>query len=310
MKKTQITTLFMAGAAVFSMAAGSSVLAAPETGSYTIQYNYNAENTEDMPEYQFLSGNMKGMLNNESRLSVDVTLELEEDEKYRLESSCYVTESGKIAEVGDDTGIGMTLITTAEGSYTENEDGTITIAVPEHAEHVLKTDTYSSQMKSSAGIQVAGSSDDGEWDSDEEPSILEFIPETIFTLSDDGKIVDYDYADPEDAKMNEKETETADTESEEGNALLVITSDDTATTFTLNDNGTYTFEYADYGITDIGTYVYDASASSLTITDANGKETVSSVDGENVVFHYEYSESDQLTGDYTVAVTELEKIWK
>lgn len=46
------------------------------------------------------------------------------------------------------------------------------------------------------------------------------------------------------------------------------------------------------------------------ITDANGSETVSSTDGDSIVFHYVCSQSDQLTGDYTVAAADLEKAVK
>ena len=67
----------------------------------------------------------------------------------------------------------------------------------------------------------------------------------------------------------------------------------------LFDNGTYEFYFASYDVKDNGTYAYDADSQTLTITDANGKETKSEADGDNVKFHYEYSESDQLTGDFT-----------
>ena len=86
---------------------------------------------------------------------------------------------------------------------------------------------------------------------------------------------------------------------------LAIPSDDEQTTFTLFDNGTYEFYFASYDVKDNGTYAYDADSQTLTITDANGKETKSEADGDNVKFHYEYSESDQLTGDFTVEAAAL-----
>ena len=90
-----------------------------------------------------------------------------------------------------------------------------------------------------------------------------------------------------------------------GNELIAIPSDDEQTTFTLFDNGTYEFYFASYDVKDNGTYAYDADSQTLTITDANGKETKSEADGDNVKFHYEYSESDQLTGDFTVEAAAL-----
>lgn len=285
-------------------------MSSKDAKTYTVTFNANEGNVENMPEYQFLSGNMKGMLNNDSRLHVDVTLNLDGNTTYELESDCYVIEGGKTAEVGDETGIGMEFHTKATGTYKTNDDGTVEISIPDHVAHVLTTDTYSSQMKDAAGIRINGNKDDGEWDSDDEPAILELIPETIFTLSEDGSIVSYSYLHPENIETgDEGQKEGEDTQAEEpslGSELLAIPSDDTGTTFTLTDNGTYEFVFPDYGISDIGSYVYDAESSTLTLTDANGKETVSSVDGDNVVFHYEYSQSDQLTGDYTVAAAELE----
>lgn len=121
--------------------------------TYTISYNMNSGNTGDMPEYQFLSGNFKSILNYDSRIYVDVTLSLNGAGAYSLESDCYVVESGKRAEVGDETGIGQTCITTAAGNYVENSDGTVTISVPDQATHELVTDTYSSQMKEPVGVK-------------------------------------------------------------------------------------------------------------------------------------------------------------
>lgn len=277
-----------------------------EAQTFTTTFNLNSGNAENLPEYQFLSGNMKGMLNYDSRIYLDVTLELDGAGSYALESNCYIIEGGKLAEVGDETGIGQTFLTTATGSYEDNGDGTVTIAVPDHATHELKTDTYSSQMKDAVGVKVAGSSEDGAWDSDEEASILELVPETIFTLSQDGSIVTWDYANPVEEEVEETDDEAAkEAEAVPGNEVLAISSDDGGTTFTLYDNGVYEFYFESYDIRDNGTYTYDEATSTLTITDGNGKETVSDVNGDHVVFHYAYSQSDQLTGDYTIAATDL-----
>lgn len=223
--------------------AGSSSKAEESGGTktYKVSYNTNNGNVEDMPQYQFLSGNMKGMVKNDSRVFVDITLELDGAEAYKLESDCYIIEAGKRAEAGDETGIGLTLTTEAEGSYEDNGDGTVTISVPSHAVHELASDTYSSQMKDAAGIHVAGGSEDGKWDSGQEASILDFVPETIFTLEDES-IVTYTYLHPEEYETQDSEKDDAKAEDGKnggqkdetlGNEILSITSDDEGTVFKL-----------------------------------------------------------------------------
>ena len=258
-----------------------------------------------MPEFQFLSGNMKGITSYDSRMYVEIDLTLDGKDGYKLVSDCYVIENGKKAEVGDDTGIGVTLTTTAEGTYTDNGDDTVTIDTPEHVHHDMFTDTYSVQMKESAGMNVLGNEEDGSYDSDDLPELTSMVPETVFTLHDKGEIVTYNYLHPEDyetEKKTEDDTKAAETA---GNELIAIPSDDEATTFTLFDNGTYEFYFASYDVKDNGTYTYAADSQTLTITDANGKETTSTVDGDNIKFQYAYSESDQLTGDFTVEAAAL-----
>ena len=79
---------------------------------------------------------------------------------------------------------------------------------------------------------------------------------------------------------------------------------DQETEFKLYADGTYAFYFESYDITDEGTYTYADGV--LTITDKNGTVTTSETDGDNVKFHYAYSDSDQLTGDYTVASSDLD----
>lgn len=304
MKKTAAMIVLAAGV----MTAGAAVQAEMPEGTYSITYNLNEGNTEDMPEYQFLSGAMRGMVNNDSRIYVQIDLTLDGEDAYELTADCYVVEGGKTAEVGDETGIGLKMTTTAEGTYVDNGDDTVTINTPEHVHHDMATDTYSILMKDACGMNVLGNTEDGEYDSDDLPEMVTMVPETIFTLDEEGGIVTYAYLHPEEYET-EAETEAAaeGASSETGAELLVITSDDGQTTFTLYDNGTYEFYFESYDVKDNGTYVYDADAATLTITDANGKATEAAADGGTVKFHYEYSESSQLAGDFTADAAELEK---
>ena len=307
MKKSVAAVLTAGIMAVGVISSGLTVFAEDaEEKTYTVTYNLNDGNTEDMPGFQFLSADMKGLTSYDSRMYVEVDLTLDGNDGYKLVSDCYVIENGKKAEVGDDTGIGVTMTTTAEGKYTDNGDDTVTIETPEHVHHDMFTDTYSVQMKEAAGMNVVGETEDGSYDSDDLPEMTSMVPETVFTLSDEGEIVTYNYLHPEDYETEEAEDGAEDTVADAAGAeLIAIPSDDEGTTFTLFDNGTYEFYFASYDIKDNGTYTYDADSQTLTITDANGKETTSTVDGDNVKFHYEYSESDQLTGDYTVEAAAL-----
>lgn len=270
-----------------------------KTETYKITYNMNDGNTTDMPGYQFLGADFSGIINADSRLYIEETLKLDGSGEYELISDCYVVETGERQEVGAVTGIGQTWIMTAKGTYTDNGDGTITTSDAVSADLEVKTDTYSSQMKDAVAFAVAGSSEDGKWSSSDTPEILDFVPETVFTVAD-GAIISY--VNPKAAGAAEQEEGAAG--AVVGEAAVVIPSDDQGTVFNLYSDGTYTFVFESYDITDAGTYTYADGV--LTITDKNGIVTTSTADGDNLKFHYVYSDSDQLTGDYTVAAADLE----
>ena len=272
--------------------------------NYKVTYNLNEGNTENLPNYQFLGADFSKLLNYDSRLYIDLTLNLDGESRYELIAESYVIERGERQEPGGETGIGQTWIATGTGTYTDNGDGTILTNNANKVTLKVKTDVYSSQLKESIGFSVNGSSEDGEWNSDDTPELLTFMPGSLFTVAD-GKILSY--VDP-DAKeeaetiaemgdtVEEAETETAETENVE--TLIVIPSNDSATSFSLLADGTYIFYFESFDISDCGTYAYEDGV--LTVTDKNGSVTVSEADGENIKLHYVYSDSDQLTGDYTV----------
>lgn len=274
--------------------------------TYTVSYNLNTGNTTDMPDYQFLGGDLSGLLNYEGRLYTDITLALSDDGSYELTSDTYTMSNGKKIEIGASDGIGIVCTLNAEGTYEDNGDGTVTTSAAEHAAFNLETDVYSKEIVTAAGIAAVEGEDNGEYDSDETPVLLDWVPETIFTLGEDGDIVTYARADgaaaaSDEAAADEGTGAAATTAAE----LIAIPSDDGATSFTLYDDGSYRFYFESYQIEDLGTYTYDAATSTLTITDANGTETVSTVDGDNVVFEYAFSQDGQLTGAFTVASADL-----
>lgn len=277
--------------------------------SYTISYNLNTGNIEGMPNYQFLGGDISGFLAYEGRLYDDITLTLNDDGTYELTSDCYTMTNGERVEIGASDGIGLVIILTAEGTYEDNGDGTVTTSAAEHATFELETDVYSKEIVAAAGLAAVEGEDSGEYDSDDTPVLLEWVPETVFTLGEDGDIVTYARADGaaeiDAAAEGTDETAAGETDAAAAAELTTIPSDDGATTFTLYDDGSYRFYFESYQVEDLGTYTYDAETSTLTITDANGTQTVSAAEGDNVKFHYAYSQSDQLTGDFTVSAADL-----
>ena len=270
-------------------------------GTYNVSLNQQNGNVEadELPDYQFLSNDMGGMLRAESRLYVDITLTLDGEGKYDLFSDCYVIESGKRAVVGDDTGLGLVFTTKAEGTYTENSDGTYTIAAPAHAVAEIKTDTYSSQMK---GFMSFGDHDeDGVFDSDQVPEVLDFVPETIFTLDKDTKAI-VSWLNP--AEETEEEAPAEEQPAEEAAPAAeaaVIPSDDGGTEMVFNPDGTYVFKFAAYNIEDAGTYTYDNGALKV----VNAADTEMTAEGDPLKLHYVSAVSDQLTGDFTIPADAL-----
>ncbi|MBQ8161127.1 MAG: hypothetical protein IJ083_10285, partial [Clostridia bacterium] len=274
-------------------------------GTYTVSYNQGNENTDDMPDYQFLCSDFSGMVKADSRFYVDVALILDGSENYELNVDSYVIEAGSRAKVGDDTGLGLVLTTKAEGKYTLNEDGTVTIAPATHAVFEMQTDTYSSQMKSAAKMNVNGNDADGVYDSKDEPAVLDFVPETIFTLGKGKVIESWESTETEEETEPEDETEAENVADEapadEPSDSVTVSSSDEATTMTFNADGTYRFFFEAYGVEDLGDYTYENGV--LTVINAAGAEMTA--EGDPVQLHYVSSINEQLGGDYEISAAAL-----
>ena len=170
-------------------AAGSS--APGLTGTYKATISGAEGNLEIMPGYQFQCGNLSGLMNYDTRLNLALELTLNPDNTYALFSDAYCVEAGKRAVIGDDTGLGMVSTMKAEGTYTVNEDGTVTTSPATHAVFTLELDTYSSQMRSPADYKIGeAEAADGTYDSADHPAVLDAVPATVWTLAD-GKITSY-----------------------------------------------------------------------------------------------------------------------
>ena len=203
MKK--LKKIIAAAAAICLIGATAASLAAcddsPElVATYTTYYNQN--NVAEMPGYQFVKTN-NFFVAFDARVNCDITLELYDDNTYVLTADHYVIENGERTPIPSETGCGMTVKTVAEGTYTQNEDGTqITIAPATTATYTVESDEYSAQMVAMGFSFNTGTTPeelDGEWfettgevpeDKENTEGVLDMIPETIFTVEGD-EIVTY-----------------------------------------------------------------------------------------------------------------------
>ncbi len=162
--------------------AGSSEASLART--YTTTFTGAEGNVDLVQDYQFQCADLLGLMNYDSRLTLTLTLTLNEDGTYALFSDAYCIEAGKRAEIGDETGLGMISTMNAEGTYVVNEDGTVTTSPATHAVFELALDTYSNQMRGPANYKIGDLDADGTYDSDEHPAVLDAVPETTWTLGD------------------------------------------------------------------------------------------------------------------------------
>nr|MCR5294246.1 hypothetical protein [Lachnospiraceae bacterium] len=227
-------------------------------GEFTIAFNQANGNTDAdvMPAHQFLSADLGGLCRADARFYIDLVLNLDGAGGYTLVSDAYVIDSGKRAEIGDPSGLGLVCKTTSEGSYTDNGDGTVTTARADHVVFELKTDTYSEQMKSMMHVDLDGSDADGEYDSADYPVLLDYVPETIWTLDEAaGAVTTYEGTEEEEGSEEAEGGEEAVKPAE----ALTVASADGATTMTFNPDGTYVFAFEAYGISDPGSWTYDGA---------------------------------------------------
>ena len=267
-----------------------------KAGTYTVTISGAEGNVDLVQSKQFQCGNLSGLMNYDTRLTLDLALTLNADGTYSLFSDGYAIEAGKRAVIGDDTGLGMISQMTAEGTYTVNEDGTVTTSPAAHAVFELALDTYSSQMRGPASYKLGEDEmADGKYDSAEYPVVLESVPEAVWTLNGDMTIAAYEIPSDEEPveEPSEQPSEEPAAPAAEG---VVITSDDGGTAMTFNPDGTFAFDFAAYSIHEEGTYTY--ADGKLTTVNKNGAEAVG--EGDPIKLHFVSGTSDQLTGDYTI----------
>ncbi len=287
------TVWTLSGSEIVSYAKPSGV----KPGTYTVKLSGAEGNVDLVQSEQFQCGNLSGLMNYDTRLTLDLALTLNADGTYSLFSDGYAFEAGKRAVIGDDTGLGMISQMTAEGTYTVNEDGTVTTAQATHAVFELQLDTYSSQMRGPASYKLGDEEmADGKYDSAEYPAILDRVPEAIWTLNGDMTIAAYTI--PSDEEPAEEPAEQPDEPAAPAAEGVVIPSDDGGTSLTFRADGTYEFFFAyGDGIYDRGTYTYENGVLTLKYESAEGELTG---EGDPIKLHYVSSVSEQLVGDFTI----------
>ena len=286
----------LSGSEIVSYAKPSGVKA----GTYTVKLSGAEGNVDLVQSKQFQCGNLSGLMNYDTRLTLDLSLTLNADGTYSLFSDGYVIEAGKRAVIGDDTGLGMISQMTAEGTYTVNEDGTVTTSPATHAVFELQLDTYSSQMRGPASYKLGEDEmADGKYDSADYPVVLESVPEAVWTLNSDMTIAAYTIPSDEQPEA-EPSAQPADKPAAPAAESVTIISDDGGTKIVFNPDGTYSFLFESYNIEDKGTYTYESGILTLTY---EGSDKQLTGEGDPIKLHYVYSGSDQLTGDYTIPVS-------
>ena len=95
MKKSVAAVLTAGIMAAGVISSGLTVFAEDtEEKTYSVTYNLNDGNAEEMPNFQFISADMKGMTSYDSRVYVQIDLTLDGKDGYKLVSDCYCVENG------------------------------------------------------------------------------------------------------------------------------------------------------------------------------------------------------------------------
>lgn len=272
--------------------------------TYTVSYDNTLDPTvlEAVPSYQFNAEDMAWMI--ASGMSLDVELALTKDGNYTLTAKWYNVDPNAVE--GDPGYMNINVV--ANGTYTiDGEQVTISAATTATATYEGGAYITEQSMFDSFSFAEDGKST-GTWTSEDVPEILECVPATVFTVSEDGAIVTWAPVDaavagnPHAAPADEAGESEADGAEDDSAETEVSAADsfsfncDWVCTMVLNVDGTYKFELADYGITEEGTWAYADGV--LTVTKPSGNTVGSTVDGETLKLDYVSDASDQLVGQF------------
>jgi hypothetical protein len=281
--------------------------ASGEDKTYTVSYDnsMDADVLASIPEYQFVADNMNYMV--AYGLNLDVTLDLDKDGTYTLTSKYYNQDPNCVE---GDPGY-ADIHVEATGTYTKDGDK-VTISAAEEATAVYQGGAYIVEQGMFDPFSFNGDGTTGEWSSSDAPDVLECVPETVFTVTDDGAIVTWEAAGT--AKGNPHASATAesaassDADGDEVNAedeteatngaeatYVMAASDTDSIYMTFAEDGTCRFEFTDYQIAEDCTWEYADGV--LTVTNPNGDTATSEMDGDVMKLTYVAAASDQLVGN-------------
>lgn len=274
-----------------------------ENTRYEVKYDntLSAEELEKIPSYQFVGGNLAYMIS--YGINLDVSLELKKDGTYELESKFY--NQGESSKAGDPEYVDIH--TNASGTYTLNGDE-IQISAAEVATAVYEGGQYITEQGMFLPFSFNEDGTVGTWSSEDVPKVLECVPETIFTVSEDGKILSWKAAGTATGNPNESVTEEAEqdealqeenTEQEMAEFVAAYTmyaTDTESIYMEFAEDGTYIFNFSDYNIVEEGTWQFANGV--LTVTNENGVTAESVINGEEMTLLYVSAASDQLVGNF------------
>ena len=272
-----------------------------EDQTYTVTYDNSlgSDVLDAIPDYQFVASDLSWMIS--YGMNLDVTLDLTADGNYTLTSHFYT--QGEPAE-SDPTYSNIQMVAT--GTYT-HEDDKVTISVPDSATATYEGGAYITEQGMYEPFSYAEDGSTGEWTSDDVPEILDCVPETVFTVTDDGAISTWEPAG--EAKGNpkgdaaaaggEEGTDAAagtdataddaagtDAAGQTAEAAFTMTSPEwDAVTMTFNTDVTFAFNMAEYGITEECTWTFADGV--LTVTKSDGTTAVSEMDGDTMKLSYD-----------------------
>ncbi|HJA67293.1 MAG TPA: hypothetical protein H9955_13485 [Candidatus Mediterraneibacter cottocaccae] len=293
--------LLAVGLTVCTAAAMTACGGGAEDQTYTVTYDNSlgSDVLDAIPDYQFVASDLSWMIS--YGMNLDVTLDLTADGNYTLTSHFYT--QGEPAE-SDPTYSNIQMVAT--GTYTQ-EDDKVTISVPDSATATYEGGAYITEQGMYEPFSYAEDGSTGEWTSDDVPEILDCVPETVFTVTDDGAISTWEPAG--EAKGNpkgdaaaaggEEGTDAAagtdatadaaagtDAAGQTAEAAFTMTSPEwDAVTMTFNTDGTCAFNMAEYGITEECTWTFADGV--LTVTKSDGTTAVSEMDGDTMKLSYD-----------------------
>lgn len=166
-----------------------------DSAAYTASYSMETADQITGP-HLFPNETIVGMMSSQNQLFVDYQLEIEGDE-YTLTSKAYTgnPDTKEAYKVGDAAGIALTVLNTAKGKVLEQTDTTIKIDKATSVTYSIPEDECDSTAKQLAEIitlaEPGSESPLGTWSSEDKPELLEAVPATTFSITEDGNITSW-----------------------------------------------------------------------------------------------------------------------